>query len=132
MSFKEEAARILLGVQRNAFEMGTPEDVFDKEALDIDIAQALSALSELHEKDKKERLKEIIKIAYVLKWVEPAQTSYPLMQLSEVEKCMLAMVSDFELERMRGWLKDVEEGRLKPMSEKEYLESQRSRLREKK
>lgn len=55
------------------------------------------------EKDKK-RLKEIIKMADKLKWVYPPNnTSYPLMQLSEVEKCMLAMVDDFELERMRDW-----------------------------
>jgi hypothetical protein len=53
-----------------------------------------------------ERLKEIIKIAYKLRWISPTTisrvpVSYPLMQLSEVEKCMLAMTDDYELERMR-------------------------------
>ena len=68
---------------------------------------------EAHLKRKKneaaaiERLKEIIKIAYALKWIYPTSNmrgaSYPLMQLSEVEKCMLAMSDDFELKRMREW-----------------------------
>ena len=55
------------------------------------------------------RLKEIIMIAGKLGWVYPISTlkvkgaSYPPMQLSEVEKCMLAMVDDFELKRMRDW-----------------------------
>lgn len=53
------------------------------------------------------RLKEIIKIAYALRWITPPKVSYPEMQLSEVEKCMLAMVDDFELERMRKWYKDA-------------------------
>jgi len=60
--------------------------------------------------EKLERLKEIIKIADKLKWIyPPTKTSYPLMQLSEVEKCMIAMVDDFELERMRKWYKDGED-----------------------
>ena len=57
------------------------------------------------DKDNIERLKEIIKIAYKLKWIYPPnKTSYPLMQLSEVEKCMIAMKDDFELQRMREWV----------------------------
>lgn len=56
---------------------------------------------------REERLKEIIKIAYKLGWIAPPQGGYPLMQLSEVEKCMFAMVSDFELERMRKWYKEA-------------------------
>lgn len=55
-----------------------------------------------------ERMKEIIRVAHALKWIEPAQTDYPLMQLSEVEKCMLAMVDDSELERMRDWIRAEE------------------------
>ena len=52
-----------------------------------------------------ERLKEIIKLAIELKWILPSnKTPYPLMQLSEVEKCMLAMTDDFELDRMRKWV----------------------------
>ncbi len=52
---------------------------------------------------EKERLKEIIEIAYKLKWITPNPSGYPLMQLSEVEKCMVALVDDFELNRMRQW-----------------------------
>ncbi len=54
---------------------------------------------------REERLKEIILIAKALGWIEPNQkkNSYPKMLLSEVEKCMLAMVDDFELARMRKW-----------------------------
>lgn len=56
-----------------------------------------------------QRLMEIVNLALKLGWViEPKYAaipvSYPLMQLSEVEKCMLAMVDDFELERMRKWV----------------------------
>ena len=51
----------------------------------------------------KERLKEIIKIAYKFNWLVPNQKGYPLMELSEVEKCMVAMYDDFELNRMRKW-----------------------------
>ena len=71
----------------------------------------------MEKEQQEERLKEIVKIAYKLKWIysqEESQhanlkpmPSYPLMQLSEVEKCMLAMVDDFELKRMREWYKDA-------------------------
>lgn len=40
-------------------------------------------------------------------WLDKTPTDkYPLMQLSEVEKCMLAMTDDVELERMRMWLNE--------------------------
>lgn len=59
-----------------------------------------------------ERLKEILKLAEKLDWIrQPSPTipaSYPLMQLSEVEKCMLAMADDFELARMRKWVGEKE------------------------
>ena len=59
------------------------------------------------DEQQKNRLREIVKLAIELGWVYPPnKTSYPLMQLSEVEKCMLAMASDFELERMRKWVKE--------------------------
>ena len=51
----------------------------------------------------KKRLIEIIKIAQKLGWLESNPKGYPLMQLSEVEKCMLAMKDDNELETMRRW-----------------------------
>jgi hypothetical protein len=58
--------------------------------------------------DKIERLKEIIKIATKLNWMSPNNNGYPFMQLSEVEKCMMAMVNDFELNLMREWYKNKE------------------------
>lgn len=65
----------------------------------------------MNEKQQEQRLKDIIKIAYVLNWCYPTRmlkgASYPLMQLSEVEKCMLAMTDDFELKRMKQWYKDT-------------------------
>ncbi len=54
-----------------------------------------------------EAVKEIIKIAQNLKWITPQKIGYPTMQLSEVEKCMLAMVNVYDLDRMRGWEKDL-------------------------
>ena len=53
-----------------------------------------------------ERLKEIIKMAYKLRWITSQKVGYPTMQLSEVEKCMIAMYSDFELNRMRKWCEE--------------------------
>lgn len=51
------------------------------------------------------RLKEVMFLARTLGWTYPPhKTDYPLMQLSEVEKCMLAMVDDHELEQMRKWV----------------------------
>ena len=51
------------------------------------------------------RLREIMTIAKMLDWIEPSKTEseYPIMQLSEVEKCMLAMVDDNELAKLRKW-----------------------------
>ena len=73
-----------------------------------------------------ERLKEIIGLAKKLGWIYPNNAilvfnspasqypltsvpSYPLMQLSEVEKCMIAMFNDAELERMRSWVAEYEQ-----------------------
>lgn len=53
-----------------------------------------------------ERLKEIMKMAYKLNWTTPNPSGHPLMQLSEVEKCMLALYDDYQLERMRRWYND--------------------------
>jgi hypothetical protein len=61
---------------------------------------------DLKEQDKT-RLIAIMQAAKKLHWIIPQggthDTSYPLMQLSEVEKCMLAMVDDFELEWILEW-----------------------------
>jgi len=57
--------------------------------------------------DNIDRLREIIRIAHKLKWINPsANTSYPLMQLSEVEKCMLAMIDEDMLNLIRRWEKN--------------------------
>ena len=64
----------------------------------------------MNEKDV-ERLKEIIKCAYELNWIKApnrnSYDSYPIMQLSEVEKCMLAMTDDLELERLKRWVSET-------------------------
>lgn len=52
-----------------------------------------------------DRLKEIMDIATKLNWIFESNTSYPTMECSEVEKCMLAMINDQELERLRDWAK---------------------------
>lgn len=60
------------------------------------------------DKFMKERLKEIMKIAKELGWTYPSlKTDYHLMQLSEVEKCMTAMVDIDYLKQMRKWYEDV-------------------------
>ncbi len=67
-----------------------------------------------------ERLKEIIQLADKLKWIYPPdKTSYPLMQLSEVEKCMAAMFDDFELFRMRKWVEESQSSEQKPKEDVE-------------
>jgi len=56
------------------------------------------------------RLKEIIKIAYKIGWIAPNDNGYPLMQMSEVEKCMVAMYDDIERCRLRSWYEDKIKG----------------------
>jgi len=58
--------------------------------------------------EQTDRLKKIIGIANKLHWVLPPikNQSYPTMMLSEVEKCMIAMVDNFELERMENWINE--------------------------
>lgn len=65
-----------------------------------------------------ERVREVMELAKKLGWIwhgdnraryhklHEERPSYPLMQLSEVEKCMLAMVDDQELKRMRQWVRE--------------------------
>lgn len=85
----------------------TIEADWTDEPLKNDIIEAINEFEAGVRERSIKRLKEIIKIAYRLKWTYPPnKTSYPLMQLSEVEKCMIAMVDDFELGRMRKWYKD--------------------------
>ena len=63
-----------------------------------------------------ERLKEIIRIARKLDWIYPISKpnshhfSYPLMQLSEVEKCMIALYDDDYLNRMKKWEREIDDG----------------------
>lgn len=76
-----------------------------------------------------DRLKKIIQMAQKLDWIYPPnKTSYPLMQLSEVEKCMLAMFDDFQLNRMRKWVeeKDIQYQRSQDAIGKEAKNSQDS------
>lgn len=91
-----------------------------------------------------ERLKEIMGLAVDLGWVDktrytPTQ-SYPFMQASEVEKCMCAMVDDFELSRMHKWVEEqkspkdkIEEYRkwLNEVQKSEYEGLRRSHFLEK-
>uniref|UniRef100_A0A6M3M967 Uncharacterized protein n=1 Tax=viral metagenome TaxID=1070528 RepID=A0A6M3M967_9ZZZZ len=57
--------------------------------------------------EDKQRIQEILKIAHKLQWVKPPKDrDYPTMQLSEVEKCMLAMVDDTKLEELKTWGKN--------------------------
>ena len=58
---------------------------------------------------QKDRLVKIIELAHKLNWIFPPiqGQSYPTMMLSEVEKCMLAMVDDNEFERMNKYIKDA-------------------------
>lgn len=72
-------------------------------------------------KSTEDRLKEIIKMAGKLEWIIPKDDflSYPTMQLSEVEKCMIALVDDSELEIMRQWTKDIPDNKIVQESGKE-------------
>lgn len=57
----------------------------------------------------KNRIKEVLALASELNWIYPIvqpnkdNFSYPLMQLSEVEKCMIAMVDQTQFNQMRIW-----------------------------
>ena len=62
----------------------------------------------MSEKEYLERLKEIVRASVKLGWTEPNSSGYPKMQLSEVEKCMVAMVDDFELSRIRKWVLELD------------------------
>lgn len=61
------------------------------------------------------RMQEIMNLAAKLNWIVPLtpeveqaipNASYPLMRLSEVEKCLLAFVDDGELKQMQRWAED--------------------------
>lgn len=47
------------------------------------------------------RLHEIMFIARELKWFTPNSSGYPLMQGSEVEKCILMAIDDSTLSKFR-------------------------------
>lgn len=57
----------------------------------------------------KNRVVEVIKLAEELGWFSPIPQpnkehySYPIMQLSEVEKCMIAMVDQAQFNQMKAW-----------------------------
>jgi hypothetical protein len=54
------------------------------------------------------RLCEIMSIARKLSWLYKNPTGYPMMQGSEVEKCILMALDDRELERFREAAKDAD------------------------
>ena len=60
-----------------------------------------------------ERLKAIIQYASELHWLKEPERGrsddYPTMKLSEVEKCMLAMIDDSELQRLKCWTTENKE-----------------------
>lgn len=57
--------------------------------------------------NKIERLKEIITMANKLCWISRIKDfDYPIMQLSEVEKCMMAMVDDLGFNQIKVWYED--------------------------
>ena len=50
------------------------------------------------------KIREIMDIAGKLDWYTLTNKHpYPIMQLSEVEKCMIAMIDDGYLNQMRSW-----------------------------
>lgn len=59
------------------------------------------------------RIVEVIHLADKLKWIYPIEKfgvsniSYPLMELSEVEKCMIAMVDNTQFENMKQWVEEL-------------------------
>lgn len=53
---------------------------------------------------QRQKLIEIIGLAEKLHWLEKNPKGYPLMQLSEVEKCMIAMIDSDQLNQMRFWV----------------------------
>lgn len=59
------------------------------------------------EQESIERLKTILGMAFELGWIKKSQnkSEYPIMQLSEVEKVMLAMIDETEYQRMAEWVK---------------------------
>ena len=54
----------------------------------------------------KTRIQEVIVLASKLHWLQKNPAGYPLMQLSEVEKCMIAMVDNSQFEKMKQWVKE--------------------------
>lgn len=56
-----------------------------------------------------ERLQTIILLAQKLGWIKKTpviHSSYSLMELSEVEKCMIAMKDDSYFQQMKVWASD--------------------------
>lgn len=54
--------------------------------------------------NQRKKIIEVIHLAEELKWLEKNPKGYPLMQLSEIEKCMIAMIDSHQLNQMRGWV----------------------------
>lgn len=57
---------------------------------------------------QEEAIEEVMHMAQELGWINPPNhkppyDSYPTMQISEVEKCMLALLDPEQLKRMKAW-----------------------------
>lgn len=59
--------------------------------------------------EAEERIKDVISKAVKLGWIQPNPKGYPLMQLSEVEKCMLGLLDEDYMKRINEWVKDLQE-----------------------
>ena len=85
----------------------------EEEGLDNDLMYLFFEEVELIKRasNQEKRLVEIIEIANKLGWVVPPINgqSYPTMMLSEVEKCMLAMVDDDQFQRIKNYIKENDE-----------------------
>ena len=56
-----------------------------------------------------QQINNIINMALKLGWIDIDKSKpYPVMQISEVEKCMLAMVNDWDYNRMVDLVNQLE------------------------
>jgi len=66
--------------------------------------------------DKKEigdRIKDIVKKAFELGWVEHNPFGYPKMQLSEVEKCIYAILDEDYMHQIDKWVEETRREKLR-------------------
>lgn len=62
--------------------------------------------------ENEKKVMHIMQLAVELNWLSAnPKGSYPLMEASETEKCMLAMVDDIELKQMERWVENKKQKR---------------------